>query len=161
MLNLFNSLVSGRCGCYLKLIIFKLIWRIDISSISCEIALKWMPQDLTDGKSTLVLVMAGCRQATSHYPNQCWPCVVTRGQWVESYENTLAIISQYSRGGWFNIKISSFQYRKSHCGDKMVVRSSYLHNGVSYTDKTPSLYWTRAQVLETLPCGRQEPLYPT
>ena len=30
---------------------------------------------------------------------------------------------------WFNIKISSYQHRKSHCGDKTVVRSSYLHNG--------------------------------
>ena len=31
------------------------------------------------------------------------------------------------------IKMSSYQYRKSHCGDKTVVRSSYLHNGISYT----------------------------
>ena len=27
----------------------------------------------TDDKSTLVQVMAWCRQATSHYLNQCWP----------------------------------------------------------------------------------------
>ena len=32
----------------LKLVIFKLISRIDILSINCEIALKWMLQDLTD-----------------------------------------------------------------------------------------------------------------
>ena len=38
-------------------------------------------------------------------------------------------------GAWFNIKMSSYQYRKSHCGDKAVVRSSYLHNGISYTGK--------------------------
>ena len=31
-----------------------------------------MPQDLTDDKSTLIQVMAWCRQATSHYMNQCW-----------------------------------------------------------------------------------------
>ena len=49
-------------------------------------------------------------------------------------------------GPWFNIKMSSYQYRKSHCGDKTVVRSSYLHNGISYTGKTTSLYWIRAQV---------------
>ena len=49
-------------------------------------------------------------------------------------------------GTWFNIKMSSYQYRKSHCGDKMVVRSSYLHNGISYTGKMTSLYWIRAQV---------------
>ena len=35
--------------------------------------LRWMPQDLTDDKSTLVLVMAWCRQATCHYLIQCWP----------------------------------------------------------------------------------------
>ena len=44
-------------------------------------------------------------------------------------------------GHWFNIKMSSYQYRKSYCGDKMVVRSSYLHNGISYTGKMASLYW--------------------
>ena len=38
----------------------------------------------------------------------------------------------------------SYQYRKPHCGDKTVVRSSYLHNGISYTGKMTSLYWIRA-----------------
>ena len=38
-------------------------------------------------------------------------------------------------GLWFNIKMLSYQYRKSHCGDKTVVRSSYLHNGIYYTGK--------------------------
>ena len=33
-------------------------------------------------------------------------------------------------GPQFNIKTSSYQYRKSHCGDKTVVRSSYLHSGI-------------------------------
>ena len=46
-----------------------------------------------------------------------------------------------SSGPRFNIKMSSYQYRKSHCGDKTVVRSSYLHNGTSYTGKMTSLYW--------------------
>ena len=46
-----------------------------------------MPLDLTDDKSTLVQVMAWCRQATSHYLSQCWPRSmlpngVTRPQWV-------------------------------------------------------------------------------
>ena len=69
-----------------------------------------------------------------------------------------------SPGGWFNIKMPSYQYRKSHCGDKTIVnikmpsyqyreshcgdktilRSSYLHNGISYTGKMASLYWIRA-----------------
>ena len=32
-----------------------------------------MPQDLADGKSTLVQVMAWCHQVTSSYLIQCWP----------------------------------------------------------------------------------------
>ena len=44
-------------------------------------------------------------------------------------------------GPRFNIKMSSYQYRKFHCGDKTVVRSFYLHNGISYTGKIASFYW--------------------
>ena len=44
-------------------------------------------------------------------------------------------------GPWFNIKILSYQYRKSHCGNKTVVRPSYPHNGISYTGKMTSFYW--------------------
>ena len=56
-------------------------------SISYEITLGWMPQDLTGDKSKLIQVMAWCRQATSHYLNQCgpsllMPCDITRSQWV-------------------------------------------------------------------------------
>ena len=51
-----------------------------------------------------------------------------------------------SPGPRFNIKMLSYQYRKSHCGDKTVVRSSYLHNGISYTGRMSSLYWIRAQM---------------
>ena len=50
---------------------------------------RWMPWDLDD-KSTLVQVMAWCRQATSHYLSQCWPWSmspngITRPQWVNMY----------------------------------------------------------------------------
>ena len=50
---------------------------------------------------------------------------------------------QEASGAWFNIKMTSYQYRKSHCGDKTILRPSYLHNGISYTGKTTSLYWIR------------------
>ena len=49
-------------------------------------------------------------------------------------------------GPWINIKMSSYLYRKSHCGNKTDVRSSYLHTVISYTGKMTSLYWIRAQV---------------
>ena len=38
----------------------------------------------------------------------------------------------------------SYQY----CGDKTIVRLSYLHNGISYTGKMTSLYWIRALVVD-------------
>ena len=53
-------------------------------------------------------------------------------------------------GGCFNINMSSYQYKKSHCGDKMILRPSYLHNGISYTGKMISIYWIRAQMQEAL-----------
>ena len=49
-------------------------------------------------------------------------------------------------GPWFNIKMTSYQYRKSHCGDKTILRPSYLHNGISYTGKMTSFYWISPQV---------------
>ena len=42
--------------------------------------------------------------------------------------------------------MTSYQYRKSHCGDKTILWPSYLHNGISYTGKITSLYWIRALV---------------
>ena len=65
--------------------------------------------------------------------------------WLEMYE------AIRRTGPRFNIKMSSYQYRESHCGDKTVVRSSYLHNGISYTGKMSSLYWIGAQVLTHSP----------
>ena len=50
----------------------------------------------------------------------------------------------YRERGCFNKKMSSYQYRKSHCGDKTILQPSYLHNGISYTGKMTSLYWIRA-----------------
>ena len=45
---------------------------IVILSIQVNFTLKWIPADLIDDKSTLVKVMAWCRQAPSHYLSQCW-----------------------------------------------------------------------------------------
>ena len=56
------------------------------------IVLRWIPQNTTDDKSTLVQVMAWCRHATSHYmsqrsPRSLSPYGVTTPQWVK--ENAL------------------------------------------------------------------------
>ena len=83
----FNSLAPGRTGCHFKTAIFNLVLFIGIFTSSKDNALRWMPRDLTDDKSTLVQVMTWCLQATSHYLSQCWPRSmspygVTRPQWV-------------------------------------------------------------------------------
>ena len=79
-----NSLAPGRFQFNFRYVIFKLTL---VNGGSYEIALRWMPLDLTDDKSTLAQVMAWCRHATIHYLSQCWPRSmssngVTRPQWV-------------------------------------------------------------------------------
>ena len=83
----FNSLAPGKFEWNFRYLIFQIISVSDGWVISCELALRWMSPDLTDDKSTLVQVMAWCRQATSHYLNQFWPRSptpygVTWPQWV-------------------------------------------------------------------------------
>ena len=68
-----NSLAPGKFEWHLRYVIFKWILVIDGWGISCEVALIWMSLDFTDDPSTLLQVMAWCRQATSHYLSQCWP----------------------------------------------------------------------------------------
>ena len=55
--------------------------------MSHEIARRWMSVKLKGEKSTLVQVMAWCRQVTNYYPSQCGarsvsPCVVNVPQWL-------------------------------------------------------------------------------
>ena len=85
---------------------------------SYEIALRWMPLDLTDDKSTLFQVMAWCHQATSHYLSQCWsrsmsPNGVTRPQWVNSlaYERCGR---NFTKCAWTNGILSSAVYFQHH-----------------------------------------------
>ena len=82
-------MAPGRCKWNFGWVIFKLTLVTDGWVISCEIPLSWMSLNLSDDKSILVQVMAWCRQATSHYLNQCWPRSmspygITRPQWVNS-----------------------------------------------------------------------------
>ena len=54
-----DSMVCGRCGSNLKSVTSEHMLQIDLSS-TCKIALKWMPQNTFDDKSTLVQAVA-CR----------------------------------------------------------------------------------------------------
>ena len=84
-----NSLAPGKSGCNFENVVFKLALLICIFKSFYDNVARWIPQDLTDNKSTLVQVMAWCHQATSHYLSQCWPRSVspygvTRPQWVKT-----------------------------------------------------------------------------
>ena len=58
--------------------------------------------------------------------------------------------------------MTSYQYRKSHCGDKTILRPSYLHNGISFTNKMSSLYQNGLlhTVSPRLPVAPVAPLTP-
>ena len=72
-----------------------------------------------------------------------WIKLIVRSTFTDSRPYQYAKKLQ-SSGPRFNIKMTSYQHRKSHCGDKTILRPSYLHNGISYTGKMISLYWIRA-----------------
>ena len=122
--TVFNSLAPGRFGCNFKNSIFKLALLIGTFRASFDKVLRWMIQDLTDDKSTLVQVMAWCRQATSHHLSQCWPRSmspygVIRPQWV----NSLAL------GRCDYRKISNMRHTKSqNSNDSHLVLKSSLPN---------------------------------
>ena len=100
MSNSYSSLVTSWCPMlthwprgdvsvilkvyFLTLHTEKSLWH-PLWQLHYEIALRWMPQTITNKKSTLVQVMAWCRQATSHYLSQHWSMSsygVTRPHWV-------------------------------------------------------------------------------
>ena len=50
-----------------------------------------------------------------------------------------------SPGAPIQYKDDTSPVQEIHCGDKTILRPSYLHNEISYTGKRTSLYWIRAQ----------------
>ena len=116
-----NSLAPGKFEWNFTYLIFQIISVIDGWGIACEVALRWISLDLTDDKSTLVQVMAWCRQARSHYLSQCWPRFlspygVTRPQWVNSLRSSDAI--------WFDRTGSALAQVMAHC---LTTPSQYLN----------------------------------
>ena len=94
-----NSLAPERFERKFFLVISKMILVIDDWGTYWENVLKWILLDLADYESTLVEVMAGCRQETSHYLNQCWPKSVSPyrvigSQW-DNYERRKSILSDF------------------------------------------------------------------
>ena len=81
---------------------------------------------------------------------------MTVWSWI-SPAKLMQYLDCWEPGPWFNIKMLSYQYRKSHCGDKTVVRLSYLHNRISYTGKMTFLYWFGPRL--HVPPADQQPWY--
>ena len=101
--------------------------------------LTWASPDLNEGKSTLVQVMARCRQATSHYLNQCWhgslpPYGVIRPHWVNLNDiSTFCCSMNYS---WrFAIGFPSLFKRLMH-----LFITSYIPTLISILISKPAEY---------------------
>ena len=90
-----------------------------------SIALRWMPQKTFDNQSTLVLVMAWCHQATSHYLNQCWPWSMSPyGLTKLKGVNSMGNISDF-------VKVYVSRFFESHSHMAMSQRSPQLcSNGI-------------------------------
>ena len=127
-----NSLAPGRPGCHFKTAIFSLVLLIGIFTSCNDYPLRWMSWNLTDDKSTLVQVMAWCRQATSHYLSQCWPssvspygvtspqCVKLRLTLGYGYKDLSIHYSQY-QGCWW-LRVARSRGISSHCIDFISIR---------------------------------------
>ena len=70
---MFNSLSHGRCGNIFSNMAFKFIIQNSSLGTTHEMALRWMPKNLSNEKSTLFQVTAWCHQAASHFLGRCWP----------------------------------------------------------------------------------------
>ena len=127
---------------------------IDLSMVFCGIQLRLsLLQGLQKSTSHMVLAITllklqpylpGANESIFEGQHRITCLMNLWFNWISSLTGERCY-SMTSAGSWFNIKMSSYQYRKSHCGDKTVVRSSYLHSGISYTGKMASLYWISPQ----------------
>ena len=94
---------------------------------------------------------------SNHTPGKVWDEIVCpfpnfNGCTVDVWESTSNCFSHFV--ALIRYKDHIFQVYEVHCGDKMILRPFYLHNGISYTGKMTSLYWIWAlvphSVLQTL-----------
>ena len=94
--------------------------------------------------STIVMSYIGINKAMSQWLLTFNLCVSATWPLTCAFHipctHTPEIIDMH-RGMCDNIKMPSYQYRKSYCGDKTILRSFYLHNGIFYTGKIAYFYW--------------------
>ena len=107
----------------------------------------WLFQKWYNGQMKLVCDWLTDRLDSSLHPYQltCLMNMTRVSRQRHGHRDTMGYVAHQGPNSIY-YRMSSYQYRKSHCGDKTVVRSSYLHNGISYGGKI-SLYCIRAQVV--------------
>ena len=84
-------------------------------------------------KSTLVQVVAWCRQATSHYLGQCWsrsmlPYGITRPQWVKTYmllHNQHPVTGTCVSNTWWRHGMEAFFTLLALCNRNPLVTSGF------------------------------------
>ena len=138
-----NSLAPVRFQFNFRKVIFKLTLVNGGWGISYENALRWMPLDLTDDTSTLVQVMAWCRQATSHYLSQCWPRSmspngVTRPQWVKWWVNCFHMSIHHASHEW------CARTKPCYVNEEFGYKSIYL---ISFTSKWVNVPYSHHKTL--------------
>ena len=102
-----------------------------------------MSLDLTDDKSTLVQVMAWCRQATSHYLSQCWPrslspCGVTKPQWA-NLQWLSGMLVKWKH--WWKVLSGSYYLSITVCFPCSWGRSAYPPSVRYWLAFRPALCW--------------------
>ena len=121
-----DLLSPGGCGSYFTITLYKLILHKSSLGTCCEIALRWIPHNTVDGKSTLVQVMTLCHHAPSHSLSQCWsrpmlPYGVTKPQWDnrpgEEIITFSAIKCKFASNNMHHywLKIYSFSFSYNYC----------------------------------------------
>ena len=156
-----NPLPPGKSEWNFRYVIFKQILVIDGWGIFCEIVLIWMSLEFTDDQSTLVQVMAWCRQATSHYLSQCGPRSlspyrITRPQRVNSLASegcesnfTSVFFKPYEMiscalpvkmvvGEWHKIPLVRIQH---WCMQRL---GASRHQAITWANVDPDLCWNMA-----------------
>ena len=78
---------------------------------------------------------------TPHHHGRAMGCLLYFGENGTYMKRSSQYICRSRSRVWFNIEVKSYRYREAHCGDQLILWLSYLHNRISCTGKTSSLYW--------------------
>ena len=126
---------------------------IDILSISCEIVLRWMPQDLSDDKLILIQVMAGWQQAITWTNVEQICChIVSHLRTCPSHtisivhDDHLAIPRARASSGLVLILLTHWGWVTHICVSKLTIIGS--DNGL-LPGRRQAIIWTNAGMLLT------------